>query len=48
MVRGVEIFRDYFRDYTGQYVFIGGTACDIILGTLGCSGKLKVDTSLNL
>lgn len=32
MVRGIEKFREFFRDYPGQYVFIGGTACDIILG----------------
>jgi len=29
MVKGAERFRDYFRDYTDQYVLIGGTACDI-------------------
>lgn len=32
MVRGVDKFKEYFADYTGQYVFIGGTACDIVLG----------------
>lgn len=31
MVRGIDIFKNYFDGYTGQYVFIGGTACDIIL-----------------
>ena len=31
MVRGVEKFKEYFWDYAGQYTFIGGTACDIIL-----------------
>lgn len=25
MVKGMEIFREYFRDYTDQYVLIGGT-----------------------
>ena len=29
MVRGLERFREYFRDFTDQYVLIGGTACDI-------------------
>jgi len=29
MVKGMEIFREYFRDYTDQYVLIGGAACDI-------------------
>lgn len=26
---GIELFRDYFSDYTDQYVLIGGAACDI-------------------
>ena len=30
MVKGVEIFKEYFKDYTDQYVLIGGAACDII------------------
>lgn len=29
MVKGIERFREYFRDYTDQYVLIGGAACDI-------------------
>ena len=28
MVRGIEIFRKYFREFTGSYVIIGGTACE--------------------
>lgn len=29
MVKGIDIFQDYFRDYTDQYVLIGGAACSI-------------------
>ncbi|MBP3489196.1 MAG: hypothetical protein J6K53_12445 [Roseburia sp.] len=29
MVKGLDIFRDYFAQYTDQYVLIGGAACDI-------------------
>jgi len=29
MVRGIEKFKEYFKEYTNQYVLIGGTACDI-------------------
>ncbi len=29
MVNGLEVFREYFADYTDQYVLIGGAACDI-------------------
>ena len=30
---GINLFRDYFRDYTDQYVLIGGAACDISFGS---------------
>ncbi|MEW4411227.1 hypothetical protein [Clostridium sp. AN503] len=30
MVKGLELFRDFFQDYKEQYVLIGGAACDII------------------
>ena len=29
MVKGIDRFRDYFRDFTDEYVLIGGAACDI-------------------
>lgn len=29
MVKGLDTFRDYFSDFTDQYVLIGGAACDI-------------------
>lgn len=29
MVKGLDKFREYFSDYTDQYVLIGGAACDI-------------------
>jgi hypothetical protein len=32
MVKGIEIFREYFSEYTNQYVLIGGAACDISFG----------------
>ena len=54
MVRGVEKFKDYFRDYAGQYTFIGGTACDIMrLGAsiekgqqLQISGRVREDVEI--
>jgi hypothetical protein len=27
---GLDVFKEYFRDYAQQYVLIGGAACDII------------------
>ena len=29
MVRGLDIFREHFKDFEQNYVIIGGTACDI-------------------
>lgn len=29
MVKGMDVFREYFADYMDQYVLIGGAACDI-------------------
>ncbi len=31
MIKGIEIFRNYFEEYKDQYVLIGGAACDIIM-----------------
>jgi len=30
MVRGIDVFKEHFADYGGQYVLIGGSACDMI------------------
>ena len=31
MVRGLNIFGEYFKDFSDNYVIIGGTACDILI-----------------
>lgn len=31
MIKGIEIFKDFFEEYKDQYVLIGGAACDIIM-----------------
>lgn len=30
MVKGMNIFKEYFGEYKNEYVLIGGAACDII------------------
>lgn len=35
MVKGIKKFRDYFGNFTDQYVLIGGAACDISCHLLG-------------
>lgn len=48
MVRGIEKFREHFQEYRGQYVFIGGTACDIILGKEGIPFRQTKDLDMVL
>lgn len=48
MVYGIEKFKEYFGDYTGQYVFIGGTACSILLDEIGSSFRATKDLDMVL
>jgi len=33
MVRGIDSFREWFSGYESNYVVIGGTACDLLMGS---------------
>ena len=46
MVYGIEIFKKYFKDYSEQYVIIGGTACDILLEEIGVPFRATKDIDL--
>jgi len=35
MVVGINSFREWFRGYESNYVIIGGTACDLLMGEAG-------------
>jgi hypothetical protein len=35
MVKGLDVFREYFRDYADRYILIGGTACDLTMDEVG-------------
>lgn len=48
MVRGVDKFKECFKEYTGQYTFIGGAAWDIILGNLGENFRATKDLDMVL
>ncbi|NLT11249.1 MAG: hypothetical protein GXY06_02400 [Clostridiaceae bacterium] len=48
MVRGLEIFKKYFGNHTNQYVFIGGTACEILMDELGASFRATKDLDMVL
>src|SRR6056297_1132775 len=46
MVHVLEKFKEYFKDHTNQYVFIGGTACDIIMDELGAPFRATKDLDM--
>lgn len=48
MVNGLGKFREYFSQYTEQYLVIGGTACDIILNNAGFIPRTTKDIDVVL
>lgn len=46
MVHGLKKFKEYFENHTNQYVFIGGTACDILMNELGASFRATRDLDI--
>lgn len=48
MVRGLDRFKEYFRDYADNYIIIGGTACDIIIGGAGFTSRATKDIDIIL
>lgn len=48
MVRGLDVFRNYFQSYPDSYVIIGGTACDIIIDESGLIPRATKDIDIIL
>jgi hypothetical protein len=48
VVKGLDRFRDYFAPYGGQYVLIGGTACDLAMEEVGQSFRATQDLDIVL
>jgi len=48
MVRGLELFREHFRDYAGQYMLIGGTACTVLMQEVGTDFRPTKDIDIVL
>ena len=46
MVPGLEVFRNWFRDYPNRYVVIGGTACNLILAQYGAPERATHDIDM--
>jgi len=48
MVRGLDTFRNYFKDFPDNYIIIGGTACDIIIDAAGFIPRATRDIDIIL
>ena len=48
MVRGLEKFQEYFKGFIGNYVVIGGTACDIAISEAGLRPRATKDIDIIL
>ena len=48
MVRGLDIFREHFKDFEQNYVIIGGTACDININEIGLTPRATKDIDIIL
>ena len=48
MVRGLNKFREFFKNYNGSYVIIGGTACDIAINEAGLTPRATKDIDIVL
>ena len=48
MVKGVDIFREFFKDFTDNYILIGGAACDEHMAEAGLTFRATKDLDLML
>lgn len=48
MVKGLQRFKEHFQAYTGQFVLIGGTACDLAMTEVGLPFRATKDLDIVL
>ena len=48
MVRGIDSFREWFVGFEANYVIIGGTACDLLMGETGAAFRATRDIDMVL
>jgi hypothetical protein len=48
MVAGVKRFRDHFAGHEGQYVLIGGAACELVMNDVGLDFRATKDLDIVL
>lgn len=48
MVKGLDVFRDHFKDFQGSYVLIGGVACYLAMEEAGVDFRVTKDLDIVL
>ncbi len=48
MVKGLEYFREYFKDFQDRYILIGGVACDLVMNEAGLDFRATKDLDIIL
>ena len=48
MVKGLTHFADYFKNYTTNYILIGGAACDVLMNRVGINFRATKDLDIIL
>ena len=48
MARGIDSFKEWFRGFESNYVVIGGTACDLLMGETGAAFRTTRDIDMVL
>ena len=46
MVNGLDKFGEYFKDYGGNYILIGGAACDMLIEDAGLNFRATKDLDI--
>lgn len=48
MVRGLDKFKEYFKQYADSYILIGGAACSVVMEESGFDFRVTKDLDLVL
>lgn len=48
MVKGIKVFKEFFKAFEENYIIIGGTACDIIIDDAGLEPRATKDIDIIL
>ena len=48
MIRGLDIFREHFKEHIDKFVLIGGVACYLVMDNVGLSFRATKDLDIVL